>query len=96
MAEVALTRLAVDELETVIRTHSLPTDTKQRVMASLRALERFPRIGPELSGRYSGQRFVLGPWRWLLLVYSFEEARDRVTVLSVQDARSSGAATASR
>ncbi|MBA2420897.1 MAG: type II toxin-antitoxin system RelE/ParE family toxin [Thermoleophilaceae bacterium] len=96
MATVELTRLAVDELETLIRTHSLPADTKQRVQASLRPLERFPRVGPELSGRYSGLRFLLGPWRWLLLVYTLDEANDRVTVVSVQDARSSGAATGTR
>ena len=71
-------------------------DTRARVKASLRPLERFPRLGPELSGRYSGQRFLLGPWRWLLLVYSFDQANDRVTVVSVQDARSSGAATGTR
>ena len=96
MATVELTGLAVDELETLIRTHSLPADTKQRVQASLRPLERFPRVGPELSGRYSGLRFLLGPWRWLLLVYTLDEANDRVTVVSVQDARSSGAATGTR
>jgi len=96
VATVELTRLAMDELETLIRTHSLPADTKQRVQASLRPLERFPRVGPELSGRYSGLRFLLGPWRWLLLVYTLDEANDRVTVVSVQDARSSGAATGTR
>ncbi len=96
MATVELTGLAVDELETLIRTHSLPADTKQRVQASLRPLERFPRVGPEVSGRYSGLRFLLGPWRWLLLVYTLDEANDRVTVVSVQDARSSGAATGTR
>jgi len=96
VATVELTRLAVDELETLIRTHSLPTDTKQRVQASLRPLERFPRVGPELSGRYSGLRFLLGPWRWLLLVYTLDEANDRVPVVSVQDASSSGAATGTR
>ena len=96
LARVELTQLAVDDLETLIRTHSLPADTKERVKASLRPLERFPRLGPELSGRYSGQRFLLGPWRWLLLVYSFDQANDRVTVVSVQDARSSGAATGTR
>lgn len=96
MATVELTRLAVDELETLIRTHSLPADTKQRVQASLRPLERFPRVGPDVSGRYSGLRFLLGPWRWLLLVYTLDEANDRVTVVSVQDARSSGAATGTR
>jgi hypothetical protein len=38
-------------------------------------------------------RFVLGPWRWLLVVYRYEESEDRVLVLTLQDARSSAAAT---
>jgi hypothetical protein len=42
-------------------------------------------------------RFVLGPWRWLLVVYSYEEeSQDRVLVLTLQDARSSTAATSAR
>jgi hypothetical protein len=41
-------------------------------------------------------RFVLGPWRWLLLVYVFVETEDRVVVVTVQDGRSSRAATAER
>jgi hypothetical protein len=36
---------------------------------------------------------VLGPWRWLVVVYAFDEARDIVGILTVQDARSSAAAT---
>lgn len=38
-------------------------------------------------------RFLLGPWRWMLLVHEYDEATDRVVVLTVQDARSSSAAT---
>lgn len=63
---------------------------------SLRPLERFPLLGPELAGRWKGFRFLLGPWRWLLLVYVFIEAEDRVVVVTIQDARSSSAATATR
>jgi len=36
---------------------------------------------------------VLGPWRWLVVVYEHDEANDTVGVLTVQDARSSTAAT---
>jgi hypothetical protein len=36
---------------------------------------------------------VLGPWRWMLLVYEHIESEDRVVVLTIQDARSSSAAT---
>jgi hypothetical protein len=41
-------------------------------------------------------RFVLGPWRWLLLVYVFIEPEDRVVEVTIQDGRSSAAATAAR
>lgn len=38
-------------------------------------------------------RFLLGPWRWMLLVYEYDEAADRVVILTIHDARSSSAAT---
>jgi hypothetical protein len=50
-------------------------------------------MGPALSGRWEGFRFVLGPWRWLVLVYVFIESEDRVVVVAVQDVRSSVATT---
>ncbi|MDQ3768933.1 MAG: type II toxin-antitoxin system RelE/ParE family toxin [Actinomycetota bacterium] len=96
MASVELAAAAVEDLDGLIRTHSLPADTRARVARSLRALERFPLMGPELGGRWEGLRFLLGPWRWLLLVYVFIESEDRVVVVTVQDARSSAAATAGR
>ncbi|MGH2762295.1 MAG: hypothetical protein ACRDL0_05825 [Thermoleophilaceae bacterium] len=96
MASVELALTALEDLETLIATHSLPDDTRQRVARSLRPLERFPLMGPALSGRWEGFRFLLGPWRSLLLVYAYLEAEDRVVVVAIQDARSSSAATASR
>lgn len=92
MARVELAAAAVEDLDSLIRTHSLPADTRARVARSLRALERFPLIGPALSGRWEGFRFLIGPWRWLILVYVFIEPEDRVVVVTVQDARSSTAA----
>jgi hypothetical protein len=50
-------------------------------------------MGAELSGRWSPFRFVLGPWRWLLIVYAYDEDEDLVVVVTIQDARSSSAAT---
>ena len=85
--------IAVEDLDRMIVTHSLPADTKVRVKRSLRAIEQFPRIGRQLDGRWHPMRFVLGPWRWMLIVYEYEEAADLVVVLTVQDARSSAAAT---
>jgi hypothetical protein len=96
VARVELARAAVEDLEDLIRTHSLPADTHARVARSLRGLERFPLMGPALSGRWEGLRFLLGPWRWLLLVYVFIESEERVVVVTIQNARSSVAATTSR
>jgi hypothetical protein len=93
VARVELARTAVEDLDELIRTHSLPPDTRARVARSLRGLEQFPLLGPALSGSWEGFRFLLGPWRWLLLVYVFLESEDRVVVVTIQDARSSTAAT---
>jgi hypothetical protein len=96
VARVELAAVAVEDLEQLTRTHSLPADTRPRVARSLRVLERFPLVGPALGGRWEGFRFLLGPWRWLLLVYVFIESEDRVIVVTIQDARSSTTATVGR
>jgi plasmid stabilization system protein ParE len=95
VARVELAVAAVEDLDSLIRTHSLPADTGARVARSLRSLAQFPNIGPALTGRWEGFRFILGPWRWLILVYVFIEAEDRVVVVTIQDARSSTGAIAS-
>ncbi len=96
MPRVELTAIAVADLDRLIRMHSLPIDTKRRVKRSLAPLRRFPRLGPELTGRWRHFRFLLGPWRWMLIVSVFIEDDDRVVVVTIQDARSSRAATAER
>ena len=96
MAQVLVTPAAREDLERMIRTHSLPADTVARVAGSLRALESFPLLGPALEGRWDGFRFVLGPWRWMIVVYLVDDARERVSVVTIQDARSSSAATGTR
>jgi len=93
VAKVELATAAVEDLERLVVTLTLSADTRERVRRSLTALEQFPRLGPELTGRWSGLRFILGPWRWMLIVYQFDELGDRVTVVTIQDARSSRAAT---
>jgi hypothetical protein len=93
VARVELARAAVEDLEDLIRTHNLPADTRARLARSLRGLERFSLLGPALSGRWEGFRFLLGPWRWLLLVYVFIESEDRVVIVTIQDACSSASAT---
>jgi plasmid stabilization system protein ParE len=96
MASVELAQAALEDLERLISTHSLPPDTRERVKGSLRPLEDFPYIGAPLEGRWQGFRFLLGPWRWMLIVYEYFEAEKRVVVVTIQDGRSSGAATAAR
>jgi hypothetical protein len=93
VAQVEIARVAVGDLERLVLTHSLPRDTPGRVRGTLRSLERFPRLGGQLTGRWEGFRFILGPRRWMLLVYIFDESRDRVVIVTIQDARTSSAAT---
>jgi hypothetical protein len=92
VARVELARAAVEDLDALIRTHSLPPDTRTRVAQSLRGLEQIPLMGPALSGQWEGLRFLVGPWRWLLLVYVFIESEDRVVVVTIQDAATSAVA----
>ena len=91
MPRVELSTAAAQDLTRLIHTHSLPDDTNDRVVRTLRPLEQFPRMGAELGGRWAGLRFVLGPWRWMVLVYAYLEADERVVVVTVQDGRSSRA-----
>jgi len=89
VARVELSVAAVEDLEGLIRSHSLPPDTRERLKRSLVALGRFPVLGPVVEGRWSGLRFVLGPWRWMLIVYAYVETEDRVVIVTIQDGRSS-------
>jgi hypothetical protein len=91
VATVVVARWAVDDLATLIRTHSLPADTRERVRRSIEPLAQVPLLGPPLSGRWDGMRFILGPWRWMLVVYRYDPRAGLVTVLAVVDARSSRA-----
>jgi hypothetical protein len=94
MARVELAAAAVEDLDRLVAVLSLPTDTRRRVARSLRALENFSLLGAELGGRWTGMRFLLGPWRWMLIVYEYIEVDERVIVVTIQDARSSNAPTA--
>ena len=96
MASVILTPTAREDLETLIRSHSLPTDTVTRFKRAVASLEAFPMIGAPLDGRWASYRFILGPWRWMLIVYLYDDDLDRVSIATIQDARSSRAATAAR
>jgi plasmid stabilization system protein ParE len=93
MTAVILTPSALTRLERLIESHALPADTRTRLRRSLEPLATFPLIGAPLDGRWAGFRFVLGPWRWMIVVYVYDEGMDRVLVVTIQDARSARAAT---
>jgi plasmid stabilization system protein ParE len=96
MATVVVAPAAAEDLRRLVRTHSLPVDTIERVRRSLATLREFPEIGSTLHGRWTEYRFVLGPWRWMLVVYRYEPSIDRVAIVTIQDARSGRAATGRR
>jgi len=91
MTRVVVMPTAAEDLARLIVTHSLPADTTERVKRSLRPLADFPLLGAELEGRWQGFRFILGPWRWMVIVYLVDE--EQVSVVTVQDGRSSRAPT---
>jgi plasmid stabilization system protein ParE len=96
VAPVVLSEPAVASLDRLIVTLSLPARTRARVRGSLEPLASFPLIGSKLRGRWHGFRFILGPWPWMLLVYEYDETRDEVGVVTIQDSRSARAATLQR
>ena len=95
MPTIEVTRLAREDLRELIETRHLPADTRKRVSLSLLTLEEFPRAGKQLSGVWRDCRALIGPWGWLVVVYTYIEAEDRIVVIAFHDARTSEAATAS-
>jgi len=96
VARVIVTPRAVADLRGLVVALGLAPDALRRVQRSLRMLERFPRAGRELTGRWAGTRFLIGPWPWMVLIYVHDEADDAVYVVAVHDGRSSSSATGSR
>ena len=93
MTRVVVTDTARADLDDLIRTHRLPASTRVRVRASLVQLNTFPLIGRGLLGRWAAFRVVLGPWPWMLVVYSYDEGIDEVAIITIQDSRTARAAT---
>jgi hypothetical protein len=97
MARVLVAPSARDDLERLIKTHSLPSSTNARVRRSLARVDRFPLLGRAIDeGRWSGYRFILGPWRWLIVLYKYDAPTETVMIAAFEDARSSTAATSRR
>jgi plasmid stabilization system protein ParE len=94
MPTIEVTRQARDELRGLIDSRRLPADTRERVSRSLLTLGEFPRAGKQLSGVWRDCRALIGPWGWMVVVYMYTEAEDRVVVIAFHDARTSDAAIA--
>ena len=93
MASVIVTPTAQRNLELLIESHSLPASTKERLRIALDPLHRFPLLGAGLEERWAGFRFILGPWRWMLVVYRYEEEADQLAIVAIADGRSARAPT---
>ena len=52
--------------------------------------------GPELAGRWTPTRFVIGPWSWMILLYRYEESSDRAYVVAMHDGRFTSPAARSK
>ena len=96
MARLVIAERARVNLRATIRTPSLPASTQERVRIAIAPLAEFQQLGPGLRGRWEQFRFVRGPWPWMLIVYRWDEVTDTVVVVTIQDARSSLAATSDR
>ena len=91
-----MTEAAARALAELIDSHSLPADTPGRIRRALAPLTQFPHFGPALDPATPELRFMLGPWRWLVIVYTYRERDDLVAVLAFEDGRSARSATARR
>jgi plasmid stabilization system protein ParE len=95
MAHVIVAPSAREDLRELISILDLPPSTRSRVRERIRSLADFPMSGSRLEGRWKRFRFILGPWKWMLIVYQFDRKIDQVNVVTIQDARSAAAATSS-
>ncbi len=96
MARVVVAPRARDDLEKLISTLKLPRDTRSRTKKRLGTLVILPEQGAELTGRWEGFRFVLGPWPWMLIIYAYDKDADQVNVVTIEDARSAKSTTSER
>lgn len=88
MAKVIVAPTAAEDLRLLSERLHLPSDTRSRVRERLSQLARFPGSGEELAGRWQGFRSILGPWRWMLIVFAWDQGADQVNVVTIQDSRS--------
>jgi plasmid stabilization system protein ParE len=96
VTRVVVTHVAARDLRDLIRTRHLLENTMERVGRSIRPLADFQELGGKLGGALAPRRFLLGPWRWMIVVYRFYPERDLVAILAVVDGRTSTSPTANR
>jgi plasmid stabilization system protein ParE len=88
VARVVVAPTAIEDLSALIDANSLAATTQERIQRSLRPLGEFPLLGAELGRHWLGLRFIPGPWRWLIIVYAYDQERDEVAIVTFQDGRS--------
>lgn len=88
MASVIVTPTAQRNLDDITATHTLPETTLDRFGESVAPLRQFPRMGTIVSRRTGDLRYILGPWRWMIILYRYYEDADQVRIVSVHDGRS--------
>lgn len=91
-----MTDAAARDLRELIHSQALPESTIERVKRVLSPLAEFPELGAMLGGELAPRRFVLGPWRWMIVVYRFYPDRDLFAVLAIIDGRTSTSSAAQR
>jgi hypothetical protein len=96
VTRLVVTETAARSLADLIDSHSLPVDTHDRIRHSLEPLKRFPLFGAALDAASPQLRFLIGPWRWLVIVYAYREADDTVAIIAFEDGRSARSATTGR
>lgn len=97
MAELGIAPSAREDLDHLLATRPVPDDALAIVRRSLRQLEEFPLSARAVgSGRWKGQRVKVGPWRWLLTIYWYDEDRDFVLVEAFRDSRTRDAMSYTR
>lgn len=88
---------AAEHLAHLIAVLLLPEDTRARVRTRIETLAEFPDIGVPLpNAAHPDLRFIVGPWRWMLIVYQVDRALDVITVIAIEDARMSATVISTR
>lgn len=88
MAHLIVSAQAREDLARLLVSHGLPPGTRRRIELSVEHLRFAPQAGQALSGDWEGFRYVLGPWRWMVIVYRYWEEVDAVAIVAIFDGRS--------